>query len=72
MTQAPMTLADALPLEMTRVRDVLIPRYQSIGPAGGFAIAMMRMSLDKAQKAAAEGDVVEMMRALVELKEYET
>ena len=32
------TLGDALPREMARVRDVVMPAYQSIGPAGAFAL----------------------------------
>jgi molybdopterin converting factor small subunit len=63
------TLGDALPREMTRVRR-LIPMYQSIGPAGGFAIMMMNRALDEAQKALAEGDVVAMIRAYEDLKGF--
>jgi hypothetical protein len=58
------TVGSALPKEMTRIRDVLIPQYQSIGPAGGFAIMMMRNELDRATKALAEGDVVAMVKSL--------
>jgi hypothetical protein len=66
------TLGDALPKEMTRVRDVLIPQYQSIGPSGGFAISLMRNSLDRATKALTEGDLPAMIRAYEELKEYKS
>jgi hypothetical protein len=66
------TLGDALPREMARVRDVVMPAYQSIGPAGGFALAMMRRDLDRAAKALAEQDVIEMIRVLQELREYTT
>jgi hypothetical protein len=65
------TLGDALPREMARVRDVVMPAYLSIGPAGAIALAMMRADLDAAAKAMAEGDVVEMMRAYAALKDYE-
>lgn len=64
------TLGDELPKEMARVRDVLIPQYQSIGPAGGFAIAMMRQDLDRAARALAEGDVVAMIEVYQDLKDY--
>ncbi len=64
------TLGTALPKEMTRVRDVVIPPYIEIGPAGAIALAMMRASLDRAQKALAEGDVVAMMQAYEDLKGY--
>lgn len=65
------TLGDELPKEMARVRD-LIPIYDSIGPAGSFGVAMIKTSLDLAAKALAEGDVVKMMRAYQDLKEYES
>jgi hypothetical protein len=63
------TLADALPREMARVRDELIPAYQSIGSAGLFGLAMLRASLDDAAKAMASGDVSAMVRAYRVLKE---
>ena len=61
------TLGEALPAEMARVRDEVLPIYDAI-PAGRFAATMMRMDLDRATKALAEGDVVEMMRAYVALQ----
>lgn len=64
------TLGTALPKEMTRVRDVVIPPYIEIGPAGAIALAMMRASLDEAQRALSEGDVIAMMRAYEDLKGY--
>lgn len=64
------TLGDALPMEMARVRDHLMPMYQSVGPAGGFALAMMRADLDRATKALAEGDVPGMVRAYEALRQY--
>jgi hypothetical protein len=62
------SLADALPAEMARVRDEVLPVYQSIGPAGGWASAEMRRDLDNAARAAAAGDTVAMIRALEELR----
>ena len=64
------TLGDALPREMARIRDVVMPAYLEIGPAGGFALALMRRDLDLAAKAMMEGDVVAMLRALQDLREY--
>lgn len=66
------TIGTALPAEMTRVRDVLIPMYQSIGPAGSFALMMMRRSLDEAARVMAEGDTVGMIRALEDLRGYKS
>ncbi len=64
------TLGEDLPKQMARVRDELMPMYQSIGPAGGFALVLMRNALDQAAKAMAEGDVVKMMRAYETLKDF--
>lgn len=64
------TLGDALPREMARVRDEIMPAYQEIGPAGQFGLAMMRTELDQAAKAMAEGDVAAMLRAHATLKEW--
>lgn len=64
------TIGDALPREMTRVRDEVLPAYVEIGPAGTFAATMMRRDLDAAQKAMAEGDVVAMLAVYKSLKEW--
>lgn len=66
------TLGEALPAEMARVRDKVMPAYLAIGPAGALALAMMRADLDAAAKALAEGDVVAMLRVHESLKGYET
>lgn len=64
------TLGDALPREMTRVRN-LIPMYEGLEHnAGQFAIAMMNADLDRAQKAMIEGDLAGMIRCLKSLREY--
>ena len=68
----PDTLGDALPREMARVRDVVMPAYLAIGPAGTFALMFMRRDLDEAARAMAEGDVVAMVRAYRKLKEHHT
>lgn len=66
-----MTVGDALPREMARVRDEVMPAYLEIGPAGAFALAMMRRDLDAAARALAEGDVIAMIRLLGALKGYD-
>lgn len=63
------TLGEALPEEMTRVRK-LIELYLSIGPAGKPATILMNQSLDNAQRALAEGDVVAMIACYEDLKGY--
>ena len=66
------TLGEALPLEMARVANTVIPAYVAIGPLGEFALAGMRSDLDAAAKALAEQDVVAMLRAYEALKGYTT
>ena len=66
------SLGTELPKEMARVRDELMPQYQSIGPAGGFALALMRAELDRAMKAIAEGDVVMMIHSYEALKDFKS
>ena len=64
------TLGDALPREMARVRDKVMPAYISIGPAGGFALACMTLDLDRAARAMAEGDLPAMIAVYQSLKDY--
>jgi len=64
------SLGTALPSEMARVRDEVMPAYLEIGAPGRLAVAMMRVDLDAAAKALADGDVAEMIRVYQSLKEY--
>lgn len=66
------SLGEALPAEMARVRDRVMPAYIEIGPSGAFALTMMRAELDAAAKAMIEGDVVAMLRAYESLKGFHT
>jgi hypothetical protein len=61
------TLADALPKEMARVREVL-GHYKEIGPAGMFGAAMIEQDLRAADSAVMSGDVVAMLRSLKTLQ----
>lgn len=70
MTDQAYSLGEALPREMARVRDEIMPGYIEIGAPGFFALAMMRASLDAAAKALAEGDVVAMLCAYEDLKGF--
>lgn len=62
------TLAEALPMEQARVRE-LLTLYRSI-PAGAFAAMMMEQSLRRADMASAEQNTVEMLRALQDLQTF--
>ena len=63
------TVGDALPKEMARIRDRVLPVYDAI-PSGAIAAAMMRHDLDAAARAMIAGDIVEMIRAYDSLRGY--
>ena len=63
------SLAEALPKEQARVREILAI-YDTV-PGGALAASMMRLSLTEAERAAATGDVVSMAKAYEDLKGYE-
>jgi hypothetical protein len=71
-----LTLGDALPKEMARVRDQVMPAYLACQGMPNVcvepALYMMRASLDAAARAMIEGDVVAMLRCYEDLKGYET
>lgn len=56
------SLAEALPKEMARVRDQVMPYYQEIGMAGKPALFLMQKELDEAARAIMNGDLPEMIR----------
>jgi hypothetical protein len=62
------SLAEALPKEQQRVRD-LLPLYDAI-PTGIFAATLMRQALTRAEQASASGDVVAMLRCYEELRGF--
>lgn len=64
------TLADALPKEMARVREVL-GIYRSIGPAGMFGVVFIEQDLAAADRAVMSGDVVAMLKSYETLKQIE-
>lgn len=68
----PVTLGEALPREMARVRDEVLPYYglPELKGMGRYASEMMKADLDAAAKAMAEGDTVAMLRAYEALKGY--
>jgi hypothetical protein len=63
----PKSLAEALPLEQARVREVL-GHYKEIGPVGMFGAAFIEADLREADQAVMSGDVVRMLRAYEKLK----
>ncbi len=65
------TLGTALPKEIARVRDEVLPYYLEI-PEGIIAATMMRADLDKASKAMIEGDLPAMIEVYQSLKSWKT
>ena len=63
------TLADELPRQQERCRCILESALE-IGPAGSFLAAMLRASLGRAERAAADGDVAAMVAACIDLQGY--
>ena len=66
----PQNLAEALPIECARVREVL-GHYKAIGPAGMFGASFIEQDLREADRAMASGDVVAMIAAYQKLKDIE-
>ena len=75
MTAETVTLGDALPREMARVRDEVLPQFLGLRGMPNVVvepqIAMIRAELDSAARALAEGDVIAMLRCYESLKGYE-
>ena len=61
------TLADALPKECARVREVL-GYYKELGPVGAIGAAFIEQDLKDADRAMVSGDVVAMVFALQTLR----
>jgi len=66
------TLAEALPIEQARVRELMqLYKDPILGGAGAFAVALMDQSLQNAEKVIMAGDTVGMLRAYEDLKSYQ-
>ena len=62
------SLAEAYPKEQERMRE-LLEQYKEIGDPGIFAHTMLSDLLKRADKAAAEQDLVAMVQTFEEMKE---
>jgi Lar family restriction alleviation protein len=66
-----LSLGEALPLEQARVRNLILQyRDPELNGAGAIAAAMMEQSLRAADAAVMSGDIVAMIEAYRDLKEY--
>jgi len=70
MNEEPKTVADELMKEITRVRDRVLPAYNYVGGPAAIAAQMMRGSLDRATRALAEGDAIQCIKSLEDLRGY--
>ena len=61
-------LIEGIQKECDRLRNDLIPQYQTIGSAGAIGIAFMKATIKTAEQAVASGDTVAMVRAYKELE----
>lgn len=64
------SLAEALPREQARVREILA-LYKALGPAGMFGAGMIEADLREADAAVMSSDLVRMIRAYKKLQEIE-
>ena len=69
MNETTINLPDALVAEQARCREILEHAIE-IGPAGSFLAAILRQSLARADRAAADGDVILMLQAVADLRGY--
>lgn len=65
------SLADGLPAEQARVREIIAVYRDLPGNVGTPAVILMEASLSRAERAAAHGDVVAMAIAYTDLKGWE-
>ena len=63
-------LIEAIQSKCNELREINIPAYQEIGPAGAFGVIMMKTAIAKAEKSIALGDTVGMVSSLQELREF--
>lgn len=66
-----MTLADAIPREQARVREVL-GHYKELGPVGAFGAAMIEKTLRDADRAIMDDDIVAMIKVYNELMDIKS
>lgn len=61
------SVGEDFPNEQARVRE-LLSQYREIGPNGAFGAFMIQQVLERADRAAISGDVIEILRSYEELK----
>jgi len=74
MDDTVITLGDALPAKIREINEVIIPAYQEIvavAPMTALTVAMMRRDVNAAVEALASGDLVRMIQAYTNIKDYD-
>ena len=64
-------LMEGLLSEMNRVRDLIVEYNNLPGGVGIFGASLMKINIQKAEKAISSGDVIQMMVCYKELKGHE-
>lgn len=64
-------LVEGIQAQCNRVRDELLPVYDSLGPVGAFGALMLREAVKEGEAAIASNDVVRMVKAYQSLKSCE-
>ena len=64
-----MNLIEGIQKECNRVREI-IPMYKAIGIPGAFGVTMMEASIERAERAVANDDMVAMVRAYKDLESH--
>lgn len=64
-----MNIVGALAGEIQRCTELAI-LYRDIGPAGQFALMFIEQGIERAKKALAVGDAIEIMKSLEEMKGF--
>lgn len=64
------SVGDDFPTQQARVREIQ-KHAREIGPAGTFLVAMCELALQRAERAAISGDVVEILAAYSDLKDFQ-
>lgn len=70
MTTETKSLAELLPEEQARCRELLV-EYKKIGPPGYFGAMIIEDALRRADQAVMQGDTVAMLRLYDELRGFE-
>lgn len=67
------TLGDALPAKIKEMNEEIIPAYVSViqyAPMTQITVNIMRAEVQRAVEALASGDVVQMLEAYADIKDY--